>query len=329
VSDRILHVEGLTVRFRGDDRSVYAVNGISFEVFAGEALAIVGESGSGKSVSMLSILKLLEEPPAEIGASTIEFDGRDICRASENDMRRIRGSKIGMIFQDPMTSLNPVIRIGYQLMEPLLVHTGMSRAQARRRAVELLHLVGIPDPEQRLNDFPHQFSGGMRQRVMIAIALSCDPMLFIADEPTTALDVTIQAQILDLAKRLRARLGMAMIWITHDLGVVAGLADRLVVMYGGFIVESGTVDAVFAKPLHPYTRALMRALPNPEQRAPHKLEPIGGMPPQLDRPPEGCPFAPRCQFAIAICRETNPQLEERRPGHSAACFVDISVETVQ
>ena len=329
MTDRILRVDGLSVRFRGEARTIHAVNGVSFDVLAGEALAIVGESGSGKACRRSLILKLLPEPPAEIDARLIQFDGKDIRGAAEAEMRRIRGSKIGMIFQDPMTSLNPVLKIGYQLMEPLLVHAGMSRGKARARAAELLHLVGIPDAEHRLNDFPHQFSGGMRQRVMIAMALSCDPMLLVADEPTTALDVTIQAQILDLAKRLRAQLGMAMIWITHDLGVVAGLADRLNVMYGGLIVESGPVDAVYARPLHPYTRALLRALPDPQRRSTHKLEPIGGMPPELDRSPEGCPFAPRCQFVVARCREANPVLEERAPGHRVACFVDISTGSVQ
>jgi oligopeptide/dipeptide ABC transporter ATP-binding protein len=324
VSERILHVDGLSVRFRGPESSVHAVNGIAFDVFAGEALAIVGESGSGKSVSMLSILKLLPEPPAEVEARAIEFEGKDIRSVGEADMRHIRGGRIGMIFQDPMTSLNPVMRIGHQLIEPLVEHRRMRRSEARRRAAELLHLVGIADAARRLDDYPHQFSGGMRQRVMIAMALSCEPTLLIADEPTTALDVTIQAQILELTKRLRERLGMAMIWITHDLGVVAGLADRLIVMYGGFIVESGPVDAIYATPLHPYTRALLRALPNAPGRPSHKLEPIGGMPPQLDRPAAGCPFAPRCAFAVPRCREVNPTLEEREPEHNVACFVDIS-----
>ena len=248
----VLQVENIITRFNTQDGKVFAVNGISFDLKEGELLGVVGESGSGKSVTMMSLLKLLPMPPAEIVEGRALFENQDLIQMDLNQLRKIRGGKIGFIFQDPMTSLNPVLTVGYQLMEPMREHLGLSREEARNKAIELLDLVGIPMAQSRLKDFPHQFSGGMRQRVMIAIALACDPKVLIADEPTTALDVTIQAQILDIVKRLRKELGMAIIWITHDLGVVAGIADRVAVMYGGFIVEQAPVKKLYSTPKHPY-----------------------------------------------------------------------------
>ena len=260
----ILKVENIATRFRTQEGLVHAVNGISFELKKGELLGVVGESGAGKSVTMMSLLKLLPIPPAEIVSGKATFEGHDLLKLDLEKLRKIRGGKIGFIFQDPMTSLNPVLTIGYQLTEPMREHLGLSRKNACIRAIELLDLVGIPMAKSRMNDFPHQFSGGMRQRVMIAIALACDPQILIADEPTTALDVTIQAQILEIVKRLREELGMAIIWITHDLGVVAGMADRVAVMYGGYIVEEAPVNELYAKPKHPYTQDLLKTLPNLE-----------------------------------------------------------------
>ena len=329
MSAKLLEVEHLTTRFRSGTRVTYAVNGISFDLDAGETLAFVGESGSGKSVSMLSLLKLLSTPPAEVSARHVIFDGIDIRDSTKEEMRALRGGKVAMIFQDSLTSLNPVLSVGYQIMEPLMVHRRMSKREARRRAEELLHLVGIPEAERDLGNFPHQFSGGMRQRVMIAMALSCDPRLLIADEPTTALDVTIQAQIIELVKSLKARLGMAMIWITHDLGVVAGIADRVNVMYGGLIVESGPVDVIYEDPQHPYTIALLGALPSLDGDTAGTLIPIDGLPPRLSALPVGCPFAARCRHAIGRCHELTPPLEERSPGHRAACWVDPATGTIR
>ena len=253
----VLQVENIITRFNTQDGKVFAVNGISFDLKEGELLGVVGESGSGKSVTMMSLLKLLPMPPAEIVEGRALFENQDLIQMDLNQLRKIRGGKIGFIFQDPMTSLNPVLTVGYQLMEPMREHLGLSREEARKKAIELLDLVGIPMAQSRLKDYPHQFSGGMRQRVMIAIALACDPKVLIADEPTTALDVTIQAQILDIVKRLRKELGMAIIWITHDLGVVAGIADRVAVMYGGFIVEQAPVKKLYSIPKHPYTLSLI------------------------------------------------------------------------
>ena len=277
----ILQVENIATRFRTQEGLVHAVNGISFELKKGELLGVVGESGAGKSVTMMSLLKLLPIPPAEIVSGKATFEGHDLLKLDLEKLRKIRGGKIGFIFQDPMTSLNPVLTIGYQLTEPMREHLGLSRADARIRAIELLDLVGIPMAKSRMNDFPHQFSGGMRQRVMIAIALACDPQILIADEPTTALDVTIQAQILEIVKRLREELGMAIIWITHDLGVVAGMADRVAVMYGGYIVEEAPVNELYAKPKHPYTQDLLKTLPNLEGKRAERLESIKGQPPSL------------------------------------------------
>jgi oligopeptide transport system ATP-binding protein len=320
---KVLEVEDLATRFYTNEGVVHAVNGVSFDVQEGETLGIVGESGCGKSVSVLSVLKLLPQPPAKIHSSGVRFRGEDIARSSEEEMRNIRGSQIAMIFQDPMTSLNPVLTVGFQLMEPLKLHLGMSEEEAADRAVELLQLVGIPEARDRLSDYPHQFSGGMRQRAMIAMALACNPSLLISDEPTTALDVTIQAQIVDLVKRLRDQFGMALIWITHDLGVVAGLADRVNVMYAGFIVEAAPIDEVYGNPLHPYTEALLRSLPRMDGSTATELESIEGLPPELLEEPVGCPFAPRCEYVKDKCWDENPPLGEVEPDHRIACWVDI------
>ncbi len=263
----VLEVSNLRTVFRTREAAIHAVNGVGFHVRPGELLGVVGESGSGKSVTMMSLMKLLPTPPAEIVSGSAMFGGRDLMQLSLDELRRIRGRDIGFVFQDPMTSLNPVFTIGYQLSEPLRLHLGLSRRRARERAAELLDMVGIPSPKARLDDYPHQFSGGMRQRVMIAMALSCNPKLLIADEPTTALDVTIQAQILEIVRNLRRELSMAIIWITHDLGVIAGIADRVMVMYGGLIVEEAPAGELFANPSHPYTRALLETLPNLKGRA--------------------------------------------------------------
>ena len=318
----VLEVEDIRTRFHTRDGTVHAVNGISFDVSEGELLGVVGESGSGKSVTMLSMLKLLPMPPAEIVSGRARLDGEDLIGLDLDELRRVRGARVGFIFQDPMTSLNPVLTVGYQLTEPLRVHLGMGRREARRRAVELLERVGIPAAASRLDDFPHQFSGGMRQRVMIAIALACNPKVLIADEPTTALDVTIQAQILDLVKRLRRESGTAIIWITHDLGVMAGLADRVMVMYGGLVVERASVARLYRNPRHPYTRGLLGTLPRLDGTRAERLESIPGQPPNLDRPPDACPFAPRCGYAFERCRRENPALELVADGHEVACWLE-------
>ncbi|RKX24670.1 MAG: peptide ABC transporter ATP-binding protein [Candidatus Zixiibacteriota bacterium] len=319
----ILEVENLHTQFSTDDGLVQAVNGISLSLREGETLAIVGESGCGKSVSMLSVMRLLNVPPAKITADRLFFKDIDVMALSKEDMRKVRGSEIAMIFQDPMTSLNPVLTIGFQLKEPLKLHLGMGDTGATKRAAELLEMVGIPDAEARLRDYPHQFSGGMRQRAMIAMALACNPSVLIADEPTTALDVTIQAQIVDLIQRLQKRIGMALIWITHDLGVVAGLADRVNVMYAGFIVESAFVDELYENPRHPYTAALLRSLPRIDGSVGEDLESIKGLPPDLIDLPKGCPFAARCSFTVDKCRVDNPHLEEISPEHKIACWIDV------
>jgi oligopeptide/dipeptide ABC transporter ATP-binding protein len=325
LTDKVLEVDNLVTRFLTSEATVHAVNGISFDVYEGEALGVVGESGCGKSVSMLSVLRLLPQPPATIASDGIQFLGKNIATANDREMRSIRGSKISMIFQDPMTSLNPVFSVGYQIMEPLQLHLGMSNQDAYERSIELLDVVGIPDAHERINDFPHQFSGGMRQRAMIAMSLACNPKLLIADEPTTALDVTIQAQIVELVKQLRDQFGMALIWITHDLGVVAGLVDRLNVMYAGLIVESAPTDDVYYTPLHPYTNALLHSLPRMDSSPGTKLASIEGMPPDLTELLIGCPFAPRCSFVQDKCQQENPTLSEVTPGHSIACWVDIEI----
>jgi oligopeptide transport system ATP-binding protein len=321
--DALLTVEGLKTRFHTPEGTVYAVNGVSFHVSEGETLAVVGESGCGKSVTMMSLLGLIPIPPGEIVAGRALYNRRDLLKMSEAELEQVRGKEIAMIFQDPMTSLNPVLTIGRQISETLRTHLGATQKQAEERTIKMLEQVGIPDTARRLGDYPHQFSGGMRQRVMIAMALACSPSLLIADEPTTALDVTIQAQIVELVISLREDLGMAMIWITHDLGVVAGLAERVIVMYAGYIVEEGGVDEIYDAPRHPYTLALLAALPRADRRRDRRLKSIPGAPPSLLVKPVGCPFAPRCEFAIERCRAENPPLELIAPAHQIACWVDI------
>jgi oligopeptide transport system ATP-binding protein len=283
---------------------------------------VVGESGCGKSVTMLSVMGLVACPPGRIAVGEALFMGQDLLRMPSEELRHIRGAQIAMIFQDPMTSLNPVLTIGRQLEEPLMLHIGMTKNQARDRAAELLGMVGIPNAKDRLNDYPHQYSGGMRQRVMIAMALSCSPQILIADEPTTALDVTIQAQIMDLVKRLRSELGMAIVWITHDLGVVAGLAQRVLVMYGGFIIEEASVTDLFANPSHPYTIGLIGSLPRVDGKQQGRLYSIEGQPPVLYQKPQACPFAPRCKWAMERCWKENLPLSPISDEHRIACWVD-------
>ena len=301
--------------FRTRGGEVHAVNDVSFALRPGELLGVVGESGSGKSVTMMSLLRLLPEPPAEIRGGQVLLAGRDILKLDAEGLRQVRGAKVGFVFQDPMTSLNPVFTVGMQIMEPLRAHKGLDKAAAEKRAVELLELVGIPDARKRLYSYPHQFSGGMRQRVMIAIALACDPEVLIADEPTTALDVTIQAQILELVKELRQKLGMAIIWITHDLGVIANIADRVMVMYGGQVVEHAPVKELFAHPQHPYTRALLKTIPSIHGARASRLQVIEGQPPILMAEPTSCPFRARCAHALEVCAHQNPL---RHPVDSAA-----------
>jgi len=322
-SNVVLSVTDIVTQFDTADGRVHAVNGVSFDVREGELLGVVGESGCGKTVTMMSLVKLLPMPPGNIVGGSALFEGQDLIQTDINALQKIRGGRIGFIFQDPMTSLNPVLTVGYQLTEALRLHKKSSKSAARQRAVELLELVGIPMAKDRLDDYPHQFSGGMRQRVMIAIALSCDPKLLIADEPTTALDVTIQAQILDLIKTLRQELGMAIIWVTHDLGVVANLADRVMVMYSGFIVERADVEKLYSTPKHPYTHALLRTLPEMEGERAQRLESIEGQPPDQLQRPDSCPFAPRCTYAFERCTRENPLLEFVSKGHEVACWWDI------
>jgi len=316
----LLELKNLTTRFYTHEGIVHAVNGISYSLGEGEILGIVGESGSGKSVSMLSVLRLIPQPPGRIEEGEVIFEDRDLLSLSEEEMEAVRGAEIAMIFQDPMTSLNPTLTVGFQITEALKRHQGLDKRAARDRATELLTMVGIPKARQRLKDYPHQFSGGMRQRAMIAMALSCNPRLLIADEPTTALDVTIQAQIVDLVKRLQERAGMAVIWITHDLGVVARLAQRVLVMYAGYIAEDAPVDELYASPRHPYTLGLLGSLPRLNQAAGKKLLSIPGQPPSLVALPPGCPFAPRCSYATERCQQENPTLEEVAPRHQVACW---------
>ncbi len=317
----LIKIKSLTTRFYTEDGVVRAVNGISYTMEEGETLGVVGESGCGKSVHALSIMYLIPSPPGKIEGGEIWFDGRDLLKARERELEKIRGKDIAMVFQDPMTSLNPVFTVGFQIMEVLKLHLKMREAQARDRAEELLRIVGIPDARQRLDDYPHQFSGGMRQRAMIAMALSCNPKLLIADEPTTALDVTIQAQIIELVKRLQEQLGMAVMWITHDLGVVAELARTINVMYAGYIVERGNVMNIYKKTRHPYTLGLMGSLPRLDAAPGTKLVSIPGLPPDLIDLPKGCPFAARCAYRVDQCLEEMPQLEEvDGEQHTVACW---------
>ena len=320
----LLQVENLRTRFHIPEGTVFAVNGISFNINEGETLAVVGESGCGKSVTMLSILGLIPIPPGEIVTGKAIFRDKDLIKLSESEFEHLRGDELSMIFQDPMTSLNPVLTIGKQITETLRTHLGITQEAADQRAVELLDRVGIPEAASRLGNYPHQFSGGMRQRVMIAMALSCNPSLLIADEPTTALDVTIQAQIVELVLHLREQLHMTIIWITHDLGVVAGLADRVIVMYAGFIVEEALVDDLYDNPRHPYTLALIAALPRVDRRRDHRLNSIPGAPPNLLVEPHSCPFAPRCTHVIDKCWVENPPLVAIAPDHKTACWVDLN-----
>ena len=320
----LLQVNNLTTRFKITGAYVHAVNGISYRLDESDSLGVVGESGCGKSVSMMSVMRLIPQPPGEITAGEVLYGGRDLLKLSNEEMRHVRGKEIAMIFQDPMTSLNPVMTIGRQITEMLELHMSMDRKQARARAAELLTMVGVAHAADRLDDYPHQFSGGMRQRVMIAMALSCVPQVLIADEPTTALDVTIQAQIVDLVKKLRDELGMAIIWITHDLGVVARLVQNVMVMYAGYIVERSRVNDLYAHPSHPYTLGLLGSLPRVDAQERHRLTSIEGAPPDLVDVPVGCPFAPRCKFVIDRCRHENPPLMPVEPAHEVACWVDVT-----
>jgi oligopeptide transport system ATP-binding protein len=316
----LLEVTELITNFSTHEGVVKAVDGVSFHVAEGETLGIVGESGCGKSVTMLSVMRLIPQPPGKIVGGQVLFQGVDLLKLSEEEVRKIRGNSIAMIFQDPMTSLNPVLTIGYQISEALVLHLGLEQNEARKRTIELLKMVGIPKPVERLDDYPHQFSGGMRQRAMIAMALACQPKLLIADEPTTALDVTIQAQIVDLIKRLRDELGMAIIWITHDLGVVAGLANRMMVMYAGRVVEEAPVKKIYSLPSHPYTVGLLGSLPRLDEVDGMRLKSIDGAPPDLISLPAGCSFQPRCGLAFNKCQTARPQLTAVTPGHTVACW---------
>ncbi len=320
---KLLQVRDLRTHFFTDEGVVKAVDGVSYDLEEGETLGLVGESGCGKSVSALSLLRLIPSPPGKIVGGEVIFEGQDLLKLDEDEIRHIRGNRIAMVFQEPMTSLNPVLTIGRQLTEGLELHLKMDRAAARRRAIELLEMVGIPEAATRLNDYPHQFSGGMRQRVMIAMALSCNPKLLLADEPTTALDVTIQAQILEIMARLSREFGTAVIIITHNLGVVARYADRVNVMYAGKIVETATARKLYADPRHPYTVGLLRSVPRLDQVRKDKLEPIEGVPPDLINMPKGCSFYPRCAYRIDKCREESPPLMQVDSNHFAACWVDV------
>lgn len=330
--ERLLEVRDLQVRFDTVDGVVYAVNGVSFDLHRGETLGVVGESGSGKSVTMMSLLRLIPEPPGRIVAGSARFrtktDDTNLLALNKRQMSAIRGDRIGFIFQDPMSSLNPLLTIGDQIRESLEQHTSYSGSAAHKRVISLLEQVGIPDPEARYGNYPHQFSGGMRQRVMIAIAIACDPDIIIADEPTTALDVTVQAQIVDLMTRLSSELGIAVIWISHDLGVVAGIAERVMVMYGGTVVETGTADTLYAHPRHPYTIGLLGALPKLHENVPELVN-IAGTPPSLFAAPARCPFEPRCPWAFDRCRDNRPPLfrvdrtQTETPEHLTACWYDL------
>ena len=320
----LLQVKDLATQFFTQEGVVKAVDGITYDLMEGETLGLVGESGCGKSVSAMSLLRLIPNPPGKIVRGEVLFDGEDLVKVDEARLRQIRGNRIGMIFQEPMTSLNPVLTIGRQLTEALELHLGMDRNAANKRAAELLHMVGIPEAETRLSDYPHQFSGGMRQRVMIAMGLSCNPRLLLADEPTTALDVTIQAQILELIKRLSRELGTSVILITHNLGVVARYADRVNVMYAGRIIETAAAADVYANPRHPYTLGLLKSVPRLDQAMKEKLDPIEGLPPDLIDLPPGCPFRPRCKFTIDKCATEYPPLLNVGENHRAACWVDVT-----
>ncbi|WP_227394684.1 ABC transporter ATP-binding protein [Jeotgalibacillus aurantiacus] len=316
----VLSVKDLQVTFKTYGGTVQAVRGVSFDVFRGETLAIVGESGCGKSVTSSAIMGLIPSPPGEITGGQVVFKGKDLTSLSKKEMREIRGVDISMIFQDPMTALNPTLKIGDQLTEGIRQHQKISGAEAKKKAVEMMKLVGIPNPEERLKQYPHQFSGGMRQRIVIAIALMCEPELLIADEPTTALDVTIQAQILELFQEIQEKTGVSIILITHDLGVVAKIAHRIAVMYAGKIAETGTKREIFYQPQHPYTKGLLNSVPRLDLKG-KALEPIEGTPPDLFLPPEGCPFAARCPHAMVVCDKLMPETEQLTFTHKASCWL--------
>jgi len=318
--NNVLEVRDLITLFHTKDCTIYAVNGVSFNLKKGELLSIVGESGSGKSVTIKSLLRLIPIPPGEIVSGSALFEGQDLISLDKDDLNQIRGKKIGYIFQDPMTSLNPVLPIGQQITESMQTHMGLSGEEAKKKAITILELIGFPKAVSRLKDYPHQLSGGLRQRVMIAIALSCNPKILFADEPTTAIDVTIQAQIIEVIKDLRKEFNMSIIWITHDLGVVAGIADRVMVMYGGFIVESAPVNSIYSTPLHPYTQGLLGSLPKLGQEKPERLVNIKGQPPILTCNPTCCPFLPRCKYAFQKCSEENPTLRSISTDQEVACW---------
>ncbi|HYF84551.1 MAG TPA: ABC transporter ATP-binding protein [Clostridia bacterium] len=319
--DRLLELKDLEVSFDTYAGEVKAVRGVSFHLDKGEAIAIVGESGCGKSVTAQSIMRLIPSPPGRVKNGSIMFNDKEILKLSEREMQVIRGSEIGMIFQDPMTSLNPTMSIGKQIMEGLIKHRHLSKSQANEEALKMLKLVNIPNAERRMKQYPHEFSGGMRQRAMIAIALACNPKLLIADEPTTALDVTIQAQIIDLMQDLQKELNTAIILITHDLGVVADMAQRILVMYAGKIIESGTLDDIFYRPHHPYTWGLLKSVPRLDAKQKENLMPIDGTPPDLFAPPVGCGFAARCEYCMSICKEMQPEFLQVADGHHSACWL--------
>ncbi|ASJ53599.1 peptide ABC transporter ATP-binding protein [Brevibacillus formosus] len=321
MADHLLQVENLRVHFKTYGGEVQAVRGVTFHVDRGETLAVVGESGCGKSVTAQAIMGLIPNPPGRIVDGQIRFDGKVITGMSKKELLSVRGAEIGMVFQDPMTALNPTMKVGAQIVEGFVRTQQVSKEEARKKAMEMLRLVGIPDPEKRVDQYPHEFSGGMRQRVVIAIALANNPKLVIADEPTTALDVTIQAQILDLLRELQEKQQLSIVMITHDLGVVAEIAHRAVVMYAGIVVETGKVEDIFANPKHPYTWGLMRSLPRIDGVEKERLVPIEGTPPDLFHPPKGCPFAPRCQFAMEICEQQMPEASTFTEGHKAACWL--------
>lgn len=327
--DCLLEVNNLTTRFDTEDGVVHAVNDVTYSLDEGEILGVVGESGCGKSVHALSIMRLIPIPPGRIENGEILLTGDNLLKKSDEEMRLVRGAQIAMIFQDPMTSLNPVRTVGYQIMESLTEHLDMSDKEARKRTAELLDMVGIPEAAQRVDDYPHQFSGGMRQRAMIAMALSCFPKILIADEPTTALDVTIQAQIIELVKRLQDQIGMSVIWITHDLGVVAGMAQRVNVMYAGSLIETGPVKNIYADPHHPYTVGLLSSLPRLDEEKRSKLISIEGEPPDLVDLEPGCAFYERCTYAVERCRHETPILESVNNGHSVACWEKEKVRKVR
>jgi oligopeptide transport system ATP-binding protein len=319
--DVILQVNDLKTYFKLDEGLLKAVDGVSFELRKGETLGIVGESGSGKSVTNLAIMKLIPSPPGRIAGGEVLFNGKDVLKMSDNEIRELRGNKISMIFQDPMTSLNPFLRISTQMVETIVLHQGLDKKAAKAKAIEMLMLAGIPAPEKRIDQYPHQFSGGMRQRVMIAMALSCNPEILIADEPTTALDVTIQAQILDLINELSDRLGTAVILITHSLGVVAGMCDNICVMYAGRVVEKGSADEIFADPKHPYTQGLIKSVPRLDKENKQRLYSIPGQPPNVINLPECCPFFPRCDRAMDICKSKYPPATNIGNGRNVACWL--------